>query len=261
VGDGGEVVRRARLETREAPLERVAAVVRELAGGTALPIGVGICELVDRSGEIRSAVSIPWTRADLVEALGPVTVDADVRTAALAEARLGAGRAFDSFVYVTVGTGVSCCLVRDGSPEPGARGFAQLIGSSRVTVPCDGGLLTVAAEDVAAGPALARRYGEGVSPEEVVRRCADGDAAAAAVVREAATILGSFVALLVNVLDPDAVVVGGGLGAADAPYWEALESAVREHVWADDARSLPVVRAALGADAGVVGAALRALGR
>ena len=204
----------------------------------------------------------------MVEALsplGPVTVDADVRTAALAEARVGAGGAFTSFVYVTVGTGVSCCLVRDGAPDPGARGFAQLIGSSRVTVPCDedGGLLTVAAEDVAAGPAIARRFaartGEAASTEEVLRRYAEGDAAAAAVAGEAATVLGSFVALLVNVLDPDAVVVGGGLGAADGLYWDALERAVREHVWADDARSLPVVRAALGTDAGVVGAGLLAL--
>ena len=265
----GKVVRRERIENREARdaaalLARVAVAARELADSTAVPVGVGICELVDRSGEIRSAVTIPWTRTEIVDALspvGPVTVDADVRTAALAEARLGAGHAFGSFVYVTVGTGVSCCLVRDGEPEPGARGYAQLIGSSRVAVPCDGGLLTVAAEDVGAGPALARRYGQGVTPEEVLRRCAEGDAAAAAVVREAATVLGSFVALLVNVLDPHAVVVGGGLGAADGPYWDALERAVREHVWADDARSLPVVHAALGADAGVVGAALRALER
>jgi glucokinase len=277
VGAGGELLQRARIENREAPdagalLERVAAAARELvgsAGTAAVAVGVGICELVDRSGEIRSAVTIPWTRADVDEALsplGPVTVDADVRTAALAEARVGAGRPFGSFVYVTVGTGVSCCLVRGGEPDPGARGFAQLIGSSRVTVPCgeDGGrLLTVAAEDVAAGPAIARRFaartGEAASTEEVLRRCAEGDAAAVAVVGEAATVLGSFAALLVNVLDPDAVVIGGGLGAAQGPYWAALEPAVREHVWADDARSLPVVRAALGADAGVVGAALLAL--
>ncbi len=276
VGAGGELLQRARIENRETPdpgalLERVAVAARELvgsAGTAAVAVGVGICELVDRSGEIRSAVTIPWTRADVDEALsplGPVTVDADVRTAALAEARVGAGRPFGSFVYVTLGTGVSCCLVRGGEPDPGARGFAQLIGSSRVTVPCgeDGGLLTVAAEDVAAGPAIARRFsartGEAASTEEVLRRCAEGDAAAVAVVGEAATVLGSFAALLVNVLDPDAVVIGGGLGAAQGPYWAALERAVREHVWADDARSLPVVRAALGADAGVVGAALLAL--
>ena len=244
----------------------VAAAARELADGAPLPVGVGICELVDRSGEIRSGVSIPWTRAEVVEALlplGPVTVDADVRAAALAEARLGAGRPFGSFVYVTVGTGVSCCVVRGGEPDPGARGFAQLIGSSRVRVPCGEELLTVAPEDVAAGPAIAAgfaaRSGDALSAEQVLQRAAAGDAAAADVVGDAATVLGSFVALLVNVLDPEAVVVGGGLGAAGGPYWHAVERAVREHVWAEDARSLPVVRAALGADAGIVGAGLRAL--
>jgi glucokinase len=138
-----------RLENREVPdaralLAAVAAEARALAeqieSATRLAgIGVGICELVDRDGEIRSSASIPWTRADVVDTLGPlgaVTLEPDVRAAALAEARLGAGRPFASFVYVTVGTGISHCLVDGGVPYLGSHGIAQLVGSSSVTIPC-----------------------------------------------------------------------------------------------------------------------------
>jgi glucokinase len=255
-------------------LAAVAAEARALAGlvepeATLAGIGVGICELVDRDGEIRSSSSIPWTRADVVGALGslaPVTLEADVRAAALAEAQLGAGRRFSSFVYVTVGTGISHCLVDGGVPYLGAHGIAQLIGSSRVTIPCRScdSLATAALEDVAGGPALVRRYnGDGRrrvdTAEEVLRKAEDGDPVAARAVDEAATILGSFVALLVNVLDPSGVVVGGGLGSARGAYRETMADAARAAVWSDLARTVPIVPAELGPDAGVVGAGLTAL--
>jgi glucokinase len=258
----------------DALLAAVAAEARGLAElvepeATLVGIGVGICELVDRDGEIRSSTSIPWTRAGLDAALGslaPVTLEADVRAAALAEARLGAGRRFSSFVYVTVGTGISHCLVDGGVPYLGSRGIAQLIGSSRVTIPCPScdSLTAAALEDVAGGPALVRRYDGGAreaagSAEEVLRRAEAGDPVAARAAEEAGTILGSFVALLVNVLDPAGVVVGGGLGSAPGPYWEAMVASARAAVWSELAQSVSIVPAELGADAGVVGAGLAAL--
>ena len=263
------------VQDAEALLAAIAAEARALAEliepETRLAgIGVGICELVDRDGEIRSASSIPWKRGEVVDALGslaPVTLEADVRAAALAEARVGAGRPFSSFVYVTVGTGISHCLVDGGAPYLGAHGIAQLIGSSRVAIPCSGcdSFATAALEDVAGGPALVRRYNDRArgaataAAEEVLWKAEAGDPVAAAAVEEAATVLGSFVALLVNVLDPAGVVVGGGLGSAPGAYWEAMVASARASVWSEVAQSVPIVRAELGADAGVVGAGLAAL--
>jgi glucokinase len=262
------------VQDAEALLAAVAAEARALAelveSETRLVgVGVGNCELVDPEGEIRSASSIQWTRAEVVDALGslaPVTLEADVRAAALAEARLGAGRPFSSFVYVTVGSGISHCLVEGDVPYLGTHGIAQLIGSSHVTIPCAGceSLATAALEDVAGGPALVRRYNDGAreaatDAEEVLRKAEAGDSVAAATVEEAAMVLGSFVALLVNVLDPAGVVVGGGLGSAPGMYWETLVRSAREAVWSELAQSVPMVRAGLGSDAGVVGAGLSAL--
>jgi glucokinase len=224
----GRLEGRAEIATAGATLDDVVAA----AGNAAVAaVGVGICELVDNDGEVRSAVSVPWTSAHLRAAfaeLGPVTVEADVRAAAVAEARFGAGRAFSSFVYVTVGTGISHCLVVDGEPYRGAHGYAQLSGSAALSFTCPhcGETVRLSVEEVASGASRARD----------------------------ATALGSLVALLVNVLDPEAVVVGGGLGSAPGEYWNALVRAAREHVWADEARELPIVQAGLGADAGVIGA-------
>lgn len=228
----GRLEHRTEIATAGATLDDVAAAAgrRTVAG-----VGVGICELVDNEGEVRSSASVPWTTAELRAALGdlgPVTVEADVRAAAVAEARFGAGRPFSSFVYVTIGTGISHCLVQDGEPYRGAHGFAQLSGSATLSFRCPhcGEPVRLSAEDVASGAALARA----------------GDADIAA--------LGAVVALLVNVLDPEAVVVGGGLGSAPGAYWERLLRATREHIWAAAVRELPIVQAGLGADSGVIGA-------
>jgi glucokinase len=64
----------------------------------------------------------------------------------------------------------------------------------------------------------------------------------------------------VNVLDPEAVIVGGGLGSAGGRYWDSMLGAIREHIWADASRDLPVLAATLGPDAGMIGAACAAGG-
>jgi glucokinase len=247
-GDG-RLEGRAQVDTARATLDELAAVSRRVADQLAereqahvVGVGVGICELVDNEGQIRSAESVSWNTADLEEALGhlgPVAVDADVRTAGIAEARFGAGRPYSSVLYLTVGTGISHCLVQGGEPFRGAHGYAQLSGSAALRFRCPhcGETVRLSAEDVASGAALARG--------------APGD--------EAAVTLGSVLALLVNVLDPEAVVVGGGLGAAQGVYWDALNRATREHIWSRHVRDLPLLQAGLGADSGVIGAGWAAL--
>lgn len=234
----GRLERLTRLPTAATTLDELAAAASRVAEGLDVAgVGVGICELVDDEGRIRSHESVSWTEAELAEALGPVALEADVRAAAVAEARFGAGRSRSSFLYVTVGTGISHCLVLDGDPYRGAHGCAQLVGSATLAFVCPhcGERAHLSLEDVASGAALAR----GRAP-----------------VGEAAETLGSFLALLVNALDPEAVVVGGGLGTAGGEYWEALARGVRAHVWAEHVRELAVVQAGLGADSGVIGAGL-----
>jgi glucokinase len=232
--------------------------------------GIGLCvaELVDLRGNVTSGHTIKWDGWPIRERLSqiaPAVIEADVRAAALGEAIYGAGRDYEIFLYLTVGTGVSCCLMLSKRPYAGAHGDALICASSPLTSTCEecGATNKVALEEYASGPALARRYQpysqEKVSrAEEVIRAALDGDARALEIIRSAGAALGVTAGLLVNTLDPEAVVVGGGLGRAGGIYWECFLRSTREHVWAEARRNLPIKRAAL-AHGGVIGAAINAL--
>ena len=217
---------------------------RLAAGRSDVPIGMGVCELVDNDGHTQSAQTIDWRTTDVVGAfarIGPAVVESDVRAAALAEARFGGGRGVHQMLFVTVGTGISCCLVLDGRAYAGARGNAICFGAPPV-------------ENAAGGLALATA-GDRAWAEEVL-----ADPSLDGVVEEAAEALGAGLAWLVNALDPGKVVIGGGLGLVDR-YRELAVATMRPMIFADNTREVPVVPAELGADTGVIGAALAALRR
>lgn len=241
-------------------------------------IGIAVAELVDLRGRIQSEQTIAWSGVDLVEAVSiagrRVVVSSDVRAGALAEARLGAGVPIDPFVYVSVGSGVSSTLVIEGRPYAGARGNAIVAASGAFTLDCPAcaQAVRVVPEDVASGHGMVERFAK-MSPGTIVDGVADiaaaaatGDVEASTVLRQGGHMLGVIVARLVDLLDPKAVVIGGGLGLGlgfdNAPepriYHEAFISSVRPHIWAENSRQVPIVPAALGVDAVLIGAAVAA---
>jgi glucokinase len=230
-------------------------------------IGLGVCELVTLTGAIVSANCLSWQSEDVCEGLAsvaPTVIEADVRAAALAEAFFGAGKSLRNFVYVTVGTGISSCLVLEGRPFTGARGVTGTCASSplpHLGQPW-GASPEATLEQIASGPALVARFnqlhGQAQTGYEVLAAAQAGNTCALSVVRSAGETLGATVAWLVNVLDPEAVIVGGGLGLSEGPFWESMESSARKHIYADIHRQLPILRAATGTDAGLIGAAAAA---
>ncbi|HSL10989.1 MAG TPA: ROK family protein [Actinomycetota bacterium] len=263
-----ERIRNSDVGTDEALLAAIADRCRSLADATPVGgIGVALPEVLDPSGELQSHVSVGWTRRAILDALAPiapVSLEADVRAAALAEARLGAGRGRSTVGYVSVGTGVSAALVLDGTPYAGAHAAAQLLGSAEIPIACPhcGRRFRAAAlEHVAAGPSLVARYNADAGAalergEELLAAARNGDAIAERVVADGAETLGGYLALFVNIVDPEVVVVGGGLGAALADRWPSVVAAAREHIWAVHVRDVPIVQAELGEISGVIGAGL-----
>ena len=256
----------------EAVLADVACIARNLRGGAKglgmLPgaLGLGVAELVDTRGEVFSDYRINWRGLDVRGRLavqipdldpGDIVVSSDVRAAALAEARYGAGRGGADFYYVTIGTGVSGVLVQNGQPYAGSRGAGLVIanGLTRCTCPQCGHVESHVVEDVASGPALAAAFAPDCRAEEVVAAARAGNARARAVIDHATAALGPVLALLVGALDPDRLVIGGGLGSAPGPYFDQLTTAIRAGLWDGYRRDLPIVQAALGPDAGLIGAA------
>jgi len=259
----------------EAVLNDVVRLAEELAAGAEAAgrkvegVGLGLCELVDPAGHILSANCVGWQDQPVAERLsrvGPLVIEADVRAAALAEALFGAGRSFRIFLYVTIGTGISSCLTIDGEPFVGARGATGTMASSPLNWICEHcGHATGEAtlEEIASGPALVARFnqrrpGASRSGPDVLAAAAAGDADSLDVVRSAGEALGSAVGLLVNVLDPEAVIVGGGLGLSEGLYWESFNASTRRHIWSEIHRGLPILRAATGQAAGMIGAAAAA---
>ena len=234
-------------------------------------IGAGVAELVDCDGNVTSSCTIQWRDLPIQQRLSriaPAQVESDVRAAAVAEAIFGAGRGHRLFAYVTVGTGISSCLVQDGRPFKGANGNAITLSSSPLSTVCThcGEKLHPVLEEFASGPAIAKRFAysrkaetrelsENCAAEEVFRAASNGDKDATEILTSAGEALGVSVAFLVNVLDPEMIVVGGGLGMAGGAYWDAFQRSCREHIFADNSRGLPIVSAKLGTDAGLVGAA------
>jgi glucokinase len=248
------------------------ALVGALAGAAAAAgrpvagLGIGICELVDPQGNVRSRYTVDWQDLPVAEAfaeaLGVVVVEADVRAHALAEAAVGAGQGLDSFVYVSVGSGISSCLVLAGRPFAGARGNALVLATMPVMAfDAEERPLEFALEPFASGVGMVSRFQRyeprATRVEEIVAAAAAGNADAARILRTGGEALGSALAWLVNVLDPQALVVGGGLGLAGGLYWEHALASLRAHVYADDSREVPVLTSGCGPDAGLIGAALR----
>jgi glucokinase len=223
-----------------AVLALCAEIARELAPGGAA-VGIGLPEFVDCSGVPQSGVNVDWRGLDVAGAfahIGAIRIAADVRAAARAEAVFGAGRDAPIFLYVSVGTGVSACLVVDGRPYEGAHGNAIVVGAPPVEGVASGRALSIAANGRRAEDVLIR-------PE-----CRPD-------IESAAAALGRALATLVNALDPHAVVVGGGLGLAPV-YLGLVEVALRDAVAIPGRQSRTVNPAGLGARAGMIGAALLA---
>jgi glucokinase len=248
--------------------ERATGLGRRVSG-----IGLVVPEIVSLAGEIVSGVVIPrWDElpvAGVLSEIAPVRVEADVRAAAFAETALGAGQGYDYLVFVTVGTGISYTAVYQGRPIAGSRGGALNVGTTvlaRLPEHCAAEHRAepreIVLERIASGSALVERYvacgGTAEGAADVLAAAEQGDRAAAEVLDEGARTLGLAIALLVNVLDPEAVIVGGGLGSADTPYWQATQDYTRQYLH-DFAAGTVLARGALGADAGVIGAGLTGL--
>lgn len=211
-------------------------------GLTVQGIGVGVAELVDPAGNVTSDYTIAWrglpVQATFSE-LASTVVESDVRAPALAEAMFGAGRSYQIFAYVTVETGINYTLVQDGRPYAGARGNALILGNTFLTATCAecGVVSAPELESLASGPALVTRYNQAQTSAKQARRGEDvlsavesGNSAAIEVIQTARQALGTSVGLLINLLDPEAVIVGGGLGLAGGLYWDSFVHSTRQHI-------------------------------
>ena len=224
-------------------------------------IGAGFPEYVDLAGRLTSHEVLSWTGqpVELLAQLAPVTVESDVRCAALGEGAHGVARGLMGFAFVIVGTGLSYALVEDGLPRPGARGEAIALGELEVSRHVDATSKS-RLERYASGEGIRERY-EALTGRltagaaEVFVLASGGDRDAAAIVSSAGQALGEGLATLVRLLDPGAVVIGGGVATALGGWRETVASTYAARL-ASRPAAPPIRWAELGRDAGIIGAAI-----
>ncbi|MFA4874455.1 MAG: ROK family protein [bacterium] len=262
--------------------DMVRAIENELGMRPAV-VGCGVPGIVDSErGVVYASPHFPqWRDEALRDSLAdevklPVAMDNDANCHALAEAMLGAGKGSRNVIMLTLGTGIGGGLVLDGKIFRGDCGFAGEVGHIVVEPegePCGCGgrgcLERYAASHAfplhasrlpdPARDALAAQAGVPISkltPEIVARLADDGNLNAIALWEDFGRYLGVGIATLINVLGIMTFVVGGGIVRSWEHFIEETKKSALSHTYARHAQYLQIKRAALGHDAGVIGAAL-----
>lgn len=289
----GQLLAKATRDTRaERGPEAVAATIHEAVddalaqvkdGAQRLAgIGIGVPGLADvDAGVVLFAPNLNWNNVPLAALLRqyrqvPVFLDNDANAAALGEQWAGAGRGVKDLILLTLGTGVGCGLIFDGQIYQGTAGYAGEVGHMTMTE--DGPLcgcgrrgcletyasatavVREAREAVERGEetmikALADASPKGLEARTVFLAAAQGDAVAKRVVDGLVHYLGLAVANLVNILNPEMVVIGGGVAAAGEQLLAPLRQEVHRRALAGPSQSVAIIGAQLGNDAGIIGAA------
>ena len=267
-------------------LLRENTIRKESVGG----IGVGAPGWVNYSeGIVYDLTNIPgWHSVALAAELERETglksfVDNDANVMALGEMVFGAGRTYRNLVCLTLGTGVGGAIIIDGKLYRGASGLAGEIGHMTVDLngrPCACGamgcleryvgiqfivanalkrLQDLPKENKSILLEMAGNRFENITPELLSKAAAKGDEIAVAVWRDTGHFLGVTLAVLVNLLNPECFIIGGGVAKAGAvlfhPMRETMEALAMNRV----GKSTPILQAQLGKDAGVIGAATFAM--
>lgn len=277
-----DAVLQAIFDSARQVLDQAGLDAAQLAG-----IGIGAPGPSDpQAGVLFSSPNLPGLRniplsAIIEKEFGPKTVLInDGNAAALAEFHLGAGRGACCFIYVTVSTGIGGGMVIDGKNYTGARGLAAEFGHMTIEdsgPPCNCGNVGCW-ESLASGTALAReaqrRIDEGaatailqyaedetgqVSAVAVHRAAQAGDRLAQKLVLRTAHYLGTGLANLLNLFNPDVIAIGGGLANMGEMLLEPAYAVAKKRAFLSAFESVRFVRAELGRNSGVLGAAAYAL--
>lgn len=246
-------------------------------------IGFGFPGQIDcTNGIVRLLPNIPgWVNVPIAKIMQdefqiPTKVDNDVRCAALGELNYGAGKGCQNLVCITVGTGIGSGLIVNGKIVRGADNAAGEIGHIKLSMddiaPICGCGDTGCLEAYASGPAivaLAEEYIKGgkstkyrelanpdITPYIVAEAAKQGDAVAKRIFAIIGKYIGIGLASVVNLLNPEKIIIGGGVADAGDILLKPIEKALKDRAMPISGGSVQIVPAQLGNTAGVIGASL-----
>jgi glucokinase len=274
-------------EGLSAVISAVDSVMKNSDGHLGTVEGIGICApgpLDPISGVVINPPNLPcWRNFSLSTEVSrayrvPVRVDNDANAAALAETLWGAGRGHRSVFYATIGTGIGTGIVLDGRIYHGRTGAAGEGG--HMTIDCDGVLCACGKrgciEALASGPAIARNARAKLAAEpgqsSVLQELAEGDAQAVtsemvgrayqredqiarAVLKDTVEYFSVWLGNIVDLLEPDIIIIGGGVAAILKPFFGEIRERLPKCCINPRCVEIPLVEALYGAEAGIAGGA------
>jgi glucokinase len=247
----------------EAVLVAMAAAIAEIdPQRKAIAIGVGTPGPADAAGRIaRVAINLSgWQDVPLADWLEtkigrPTVIANDANCAGLGEAWLGAGRWYRNLILLTLGTGVGGAIILDGKLFVGHHGTAGELGLITLNPdgpPCNSGNQG-SLEQYVSVQAIRRRTG--MEPDELGAMALAGDPKALEFWQQYGRDLGAGLASLIYVLTPEAIVIGGGVSASADFFFPSVQAEIERRVLPSSRAGLQLLRAELGNQAGMVGAA------
>jgi glucokinase len=271
VDDRGQVERRREYPTPTASQDELLAgldaAIEELLTEDIAALGFGLPSPIDqKAGRALQAVNIPLDesvdfRGRMRERFGlPVGIENDANAAAYAEFKFGAARDVETMVMLTLGTGCGGGAVVDGKLFRGWAEFGHMV-IVHDGIPCQGtctgrGHLEPYVTGVAATKLAQAEFGPAVDAHRLVRLANEGEQRAIEILDGIGRHLGSGIGTLVNIFNPELVVIGGGFAAAGDFVLEPAREVMRREALAHAGDRIPIVRAELGTAAGLIGAGL-----
>ena len=277
VSDTGVVTRRHETATPpeggRAVVDAICGLIKKLSPKNARALGVCIPGLVYPDGSVWAPNIKGWTRMQLRNWLArefqlPVSIESDRDAFVTGEAWRGAARGCRDVVFLAIGTGIGAGIISGGHLVRGCGGVAGALGwmavESRVPRGFEPSYREVGClESHLAGPGIARAaskaFGEPTSTRELLARARKGDSRAIEVLARAGYYLGLVMANLVSTLNPERIIVGGGMAAAGNLLLGPARTTMRQWAQPIAVRQVKIVRSRLGLDASLLGTARLAL--
>jgi len=256
------------LGSQEELLAGLDGAVEELLSDDIAALGFGMPSTIDqRSGRVVSSVNVPLAGLDFRQRMSerfslPVGMDNDANAATIAEWRIGAGKGASDMVMLTLGTGIGGGLILGGKPYRGFVGAGAELGHMVIDYGgepcgrgCDGhGHFEQFASGRAADRAAAEILGADSKARDLVEAAREGNEAALEAMREIGRRLGAGIGSLVNIFDPELVIIGGGFSRALDLLLESAQEVLAQEALPPGRDLVRIVPAELGPDAGLVGA-------
>lgn len=228
--------------------------------GEHLPVGIAVPELVDNQQKIQSSYNYHWQGKEHLFTGSKVIIESDVRAAALTELTFGAAKNSSSSIYISMGTGISYCFIQDGQIWRGYTGSAIHFATSDLYFSYPPQSFNY--EQEISGKALDKlsksMFHDQATTKDIFEKLKQKDKNALIFAQSHALLFGGLIAQLVNILDPENVIIGGGLGIAmkNSIYAEMLQTVIQDHIIAKQNQNIPILWAHYESFSALIGAGL-----